>query len=310
MSFSVTVNKNQTHPTIVLKAGTSEAEIHCYGGFLNSFTIHKGEQSINIIDGFGSVDDAIENMTPAFKSALLSPFTCRMNQGDYIFDGKSYHVNKFYLPPHAIHGLLYDAVHTITATSSDENYVSVTLEYNYNKEDNGYPFSFTLEHVWKLEEGNKLSVTSTIVHNNTHAIPYAQGWHPYFNLGTSVDECTLQFDSNIQLEFDETLLPTGKKLEDSRFSKDNSLENIFLDNCFVLNNGGKCVLKNKNVELTIQPESDYPYLQIYTPPHRNSIAIENLSGAPDCFNNNVGLLLIQPNTKKSFTTSYQVSFVS
>jgi galactose mutarotase-like enzyme len=48
---------------------------------------------------------------------------------------------------------------------------------------------------------------------------------------------------------------------------------------------------NANFRLTIEPDKEYPILQIYIPPHRNSIAIENLSGAPDNFNNKMGLVI-------------------
>jgi len=41
-----------------------------------------------------------------------------------------------------------------------------------------------------------------------------------------------------------------------------------------------------------------PYLQIYTPVHRKSIAIEPMTCIADAFNNNHGLQLLSP--KKSF----------
>jgi aldose 1-epimerase len=47
-------------------------------------------------------------------------------------------------------------------------------------------------------------------------------------------------------------------------------------------------------------------LQIFTPDSRQSIAIENLSGAPDCFNNGMGLVLLAPNSSKTFSVIYQV----
>jgi len=61
------------------------------------------------------------------------------------------------------------------------------------------------------------------------------------------------------------------------------------------------------LQLNIIPASSYPYLQIYTPPHRDSIAIENLSSAPDAFNNRIGLIIAKPNEKYVFTTTYQLN---
>ena len=50
----------------------------------------------------------------------------------------------------------------------------------------------------------------------------------------------------------------------------------------------------------------YPYLQLYTPPDRKSIAIENLSSAPNCFNNGIGLLKLAPGESKTMTVHYSV----
>jgi aldose 1-epimerase len=48
-----------------------------------------------------------------------------------------------------------------------------------------------------------------------------------------------------------------------------------------------------------------PYLQLYTPADRKSIAIENLSGIPNCFNNKIGLQLMKPHQNLILKTSYQ-----
>jgi Galactose mutarotase and related enzymes len=53
------------------------------------------------------------------------------------------------------------------------------------------------------------------------------------------------------------------------------------------------------------PNENYPYLQVYTPPHRQSIAIENLSAAPDVFNNRMGLIELEPGERIGFSCSYE-----
>jgi aldose 1-epimerase len=58
--------------------------------------------------------------------------------------------------------------------------------------------------------------------------------------------------------------------------------------------------------LEISPEGSYPFLQIYTPPHRQSIAIENLSAAPDAFNNKMGLIVLTAGEEKTFRTLYAI----
>ncbi len=98
----------------------------------------------------------------------------------------------------------------------------------------------------------------------------------------------LQFSSNTMLEFNEKLIPTGQVVHDPAFTVAAPLAaavSIIVSCLKYRKEQPCCLLRNpqNGVTLTIYTNSLYPYLQIYTPDHRNSIAIENLSGAPDCF---------------------------
>lgn len=314
MRFSVSINQQQAHPIITLKDKTTgtRASIFAFGGFLNGFFIPLKGKLINCIEGFNSVADARKNIANSFRSAKISPFVCRMRNGTYQLGEKKYTVHKHYLGQHAIHGLVYDAQFTISETTANDEMASVLLTFKYNKTDQGYPFTFEISIYWKLETGNKLSVTTSVIHQNKTLIPYADGWHPYFTLGDKVDQYTLQFNGDTQLEFDNALLPTGKKKKDTRFLKGVSLKGIVLDNSFeyLPNQPKKCILKNKDLQLTVEASDQYPILQVYTPPTRKSIAIENLSGAPDNFNNGIGLIMLEPNKKYSFGTSYTINTTS
>lgn len=311
MAFETVITEDSGLQVIVLrdKITGCEAEIYAFGGLLNAFRIPGKHQKTNVIDGFASVQDAKENITNGFKSTKLSPFVCRMNKGHYRFEEKDHTIQKFFLAGHAIHGLLFDAVFEVAAKDANDQMAAVTLRYTYQASDAGYPFSYQMFITWKLETDNKLTVATSISHNNQQAVPLADGWHPYFALGGSVDEWVLQFDSDCQLEYNEELLPTGNKFTDNRFTNGTSLRGIELDNSFELTSAlsePKCVLQNEKLKLTIQPDKTYPILQVYIPPHRKSIAIENLSGAPDNFNNGMGLILLAAGESKSFTTRYMV----
>lgn len=311
MRFNVSIKQDQSEPIIVLSDSTTgcTAELYAFGGLLNALTIPVNGKSFNCIDGFNTVEEAKNNITAAFKSAKLSPFVCRLSNGSYDLNEQKYTVKKNYLGAHALHGLIYDAVYTLGNTVASEESAAINLHYHYAKNDPGYPFTFDVSICWELCPFNLLNVTTTISHQNDQPIPFADGWHPYFTLGNSIDECTLQFDSDCQLEFDETLIPTGKKITDDRFLQKHSLAHIFLDNSYELAPDGKCVFSNKQLQLTVLPDKHYPILQVYTPEHRNSIAIENLSGAPDNFNNGIGLLMLVPNEVYQFKTSYQIELL-
>src|SRR3954452_4898998 len=156
MPFSVLVDKKDLFPVIRLKDKTNnaEAEIYSFGAILKGFTIEAKNGKINIIDGFISPVDAKGTITKTFKSAKLSPFVCRLQKGEYTFDGKTHRVKKFYLGSEAIHGLLYDAPFTVKDYEADNNTAFVRLLYTYNKKEEGYPFAYSAEVVYTLKTDN------------------------------------------------------------------------------------------------------------------------------------------------------------
>lgn len=314
MSFLVETQGEGAAQSIVLRDSSigCSATIFRFGALLNAFSLPTMNGRINIVDGFVDAADAIANITKGFHGAKINPYVCRLQHGQYQIGQDIYQVSKFFLPPHAIHGLIYDAVFDVLELHADTQHAVVRLQYKYQQEDGGYPFDYSIEVRWQLSAHAQLSVTTTVQNLSDRAIPMTDGWHPYFTLGdTNIDDCTLRFDSDAQVQFDDTLIPTGKLINDTRFTTAQQLKGIVLDNCFVLNQPGHsaCILENQQYRLTVQPGAHYPYLQVYTPDHRKSIAIENLSAAPDAFNNGMGLIILEPKEHRSFTTGYHLQIL-
>ena len=207
---------------------------------------------------------------------------------------------------------MYDAPFVIADTSEDDFSAYVKLEYVYSKTDEGFPFNYLCKITYQLAEKNKLIITTAITNQSNAEMPLYDGWHPYFNFNQSINNLLFTMNAGKILEFNDRLLPTKKVLSYNRFQSAEKLNDTVLDNCFELNNTTQpaCIIddeKNK-LKLTISPTENYPYLQVYTPPHRNSIAIENLSAAPDAFNNKMGLTILNPSESKTFTTVFEAAF--
>jgi len=309
MAYTVDINEKEVFPVIYLKneaEGTS-AEIYSFGALLNSFN---AKNSINIIDGFASPQNAIDNITNGFKSAKLSPFVCRIANGKYVYDEHQYMINKFYIAGEAIHGLLFDCIFSVTDSGAGDVSAFVTLGYTYTNKEEGYPFDYACSITYRLEQDNRLSVETLIKNNSDSAIPICDGWHPYFTLGAKVDELLFEMNTTRMVEFSDKLVPTGNIVAYSKFHQPEIFGNTFLDNCFLLNDNNKpaCSLTNTKtgLQLIIDPDKTYPYLQVYTPEHRNSIAIENLSAVPDAFNNKIGLTILNAGESISFETSFSI----
>ncbi len=290
--FSIHKKKESGFDKIILKNEVTNnyaAVIPACGAILNEFVVVENKEKINVIDCYETLDEFKNQLEEkGFKGCKLSPFVCRLNHGKYTFGENEYTVEKYFMGKHAIHGLLYDRPFTIVDETANAAEASVTMKYEYRAEDPGYPFNYDCIITWRLEPENKLTVITECVNQDQGLIPMQDGWHPYFTLGDTINDLDLEFQSKSMVEFNTELIPTKKLVDYNRFSGIEKLGDRFLDNCFTLDTQEcqpLCVLRNseKKIEIQFFPDESYPYLQIYTPPHRKSIAIENLSGAPDGF---------------------------
>jgi len=308
MPFQVTTNKINDVEVIQLMDNSLgiSIEILSRGALLNSWCLNQHGQAHQFIMG----NDALAKLDfekNGFRSAKMSPYVCRLYKGEYEYESKQYTMDHFYMGAHAIHGIMYDANFEIHATAANENSASVILSTHYLGTDKGYPFKFTMDIKWTLEKNNKITVQTTVTNNAEKSIPLVDGWHPYFTIGDTINDCTLQFLSKGKMEYDADLLPTGNIIKDETYINGFEIGTLQLDDGYELDTiNTTCTLQNDKFILTILPSKGYPYLQLYTPPDRKSIAIENLSGAPNAFNNKIGLQILKPHEQSIFETSYQV----
>ena len=294
------------------KTGTAVSILPQYGALLHSFSVETGTGTFNIIDNYNSSAQAKNEISKTFKSAKLSPFPCRILEGKYSYHGRAAEFSRKFTDGSTIHGLLYDKAFSVIQEFADESMASISLLYHYKNDDEGYPYKYKCHVRYSLHKDNFLQIQTTVTNESQDTIPIADGWHPYFQLGGSINSWQLLFKSDSILEFNDKLIPTGRLLKYDHFKDFQEIGSSEFDNCFVLNldNGhAACELLNpgNKIKISFFPDNTYPYLQIFTPSHRKSIAIENLSAAPDCFNNNMGLTLLHPGHTKIFTVGYQVS---
>ncbi|MEN9697503.1 MAG: hypothetical protein RLZ56_924 [Bacteroidota bacterium] len=309
MSFSIEIQPIFDFKQIRIHDSNAQVTIDIIskGGLLNSWKQSPAQDNWDIIDGNHFEDGWNHFETNGFKGGKMNPFSCRLFKGSYQHAGKYYQFNKFYLGEHALHGLMYDAQFEIVATTIEANKASVHLSHQYHKKDAGFPFEYSIELIWTLWENNKISVQTILTNKDDQSFPMMDGWHPYFKLGASIDACSLQFNNKGILAYDASLIPTGALQPCTIFTQGEKLAGISLDNGYLLDSvQPSCTLSNHQYKLVVTPSAQYPFLQLYTPPSRKSIAIENLSGAPDCFNNKMGLHILQPQSIWHLETTYEL----
>lgn len=281
------------------------------GALWHGWIIRHQNEDLNLINHYKDQHDLTNNLTDSYKSAKLNPFACRIPNGKYSFQGKEYEFARKFKDGSAIHGLLFNQPFKQEKVIQNEDKVSVNFTFAYHKLDPGFPFDYDCRITYTLHANNEVSLETKVKNTGSATMPLVDGWHPYFTTGSKVDECYLMFAADQIVEFDEKLIPTGKLLPYDTFLKERKIGNIELDNSFIANKKAvqpKCTFtdKAKNIKLAIYPSDNYPIIQLYIPPDRKSIAIESLSGAPDAFNNGIGLVLLKPNEEKVFSVTYKI----
>ncbi|WP_447641088.1 MULTISPECIES: aldose epimerase family protein [Chitinophagaceae] len=285
-------------------------EVYALGAVLNQYGFEKDGAIFNCIDAYQDPATIRTSMTQRFQGSKLSPFVCRLTDGVFSFDGKQYHVGKHFDGMSAIHGLVYDELFELKGQEVARTKAHIELEKKVNADNYGFPFPYTIKVIYSLEENGAVNIETIVTNNSTEAMPLNDGWHPYFKLDEKIDEVLLQFRSKQMAVFSEALLPTGEFIDYKEFATFRPVGKTELDNSFTIDDldTPALVLKSEalKLQLSVTPKTGYPILQIYIPPTRNSIAVENLTGLPDSFNNHIGLLTLKPNESKHFVTEYHL----
>ncbi|KAL6074871.1 Aldose 1-epimerase [Balamuthia mandrillaris] len=272
----------------------------------------------------GSSDLAEIFQTQGVGSAGLKliPWPNRVDNGEYeLPPGKKHQlpINET-ARNNAIHGLLPKKTMQVNSLHCTENVAQALLSYRFDGKDEGYPFELYVEVNHRLVRGAGLTVTTTAYNVGKEPLPFGDGWHPYVKLlakseqeaedkeeptniplddlyltvTTSPPSTSSQFE---ELLVNERMIPTGERSAWAGMQQQ-SLSGLSFDTGFFVGNKGSSTASNNNKVLcklsssssstpTIvlwQEQEAYPYLQIYTPPNRRSIALEPMSMPTNGFN--------------------------
>jgi aldose 1-epimerase len=317
MSFIITREKDEDLDLLQITDCSTGIQVRILpetGALLHEFSIPLGNRRIQVINSYNNLADLKLHHTSFYKSAKLSPFVCRISEGKYKFEDVSYEFLNKFNDGSAIHGILADKPFIVLEKSIMEDQAFILLEYHYKKEDPAYPFDYLINVKYTLKKGGRLYLDTTVKNLSPGRIPMADGWHPYFSLEGEVNDWLLSFHSKKKIVFNEKLIPLGAMVETSEFYSPRLIGREFFDNCFLLEQDPDvpaATLENpaNGLRISFFPDLHYPFLQIYTPDDRKSIAIENLSSAPDAYNNGLGLIILEPGDSQSFSVLYQLEFL-
>ena len=250
----------------------------------------------------------IQNMAPlsynkTYASSILFPFANRIKDGNYQFEGNAYNVETN-VPEenNALHGFVYDKTFDVEKTSVSKDSATVSLVYTEETPPSGFPYAYTvrLKYVFKP---NGLSLTLEITNLSDKKFPFTLGWHPYF-VSSDLHNSEIVFNSKEKLILDDRKITTGtSQLKDNPSLK---IQDKQFDDCWILSTD-EVLFKTPNYNLKFNATGHNNFLQIYTPPRKNTIAIEPTTGIPDSFNNKIGLETLSPGDTHAITWQVQLT---
>ncbi len=242
----------------------------------------------------------------AYHGAVLLPWTNRLRDGSYEFDGEPQQVALTEPSNHnAIHGLAAWLPWTLVEQAPS----CVTMSCRLPPSP-GYPFQ--LDTVVRYELGDDgLVVTTTSTNAGDGACPYALGFHPYVSAGpgATIDECTLHMDASRRLLVDDRLIPVGHEPVEGTpydFRGDQPLAGRVLDTGFTEVSADADGISFVRVTgpdghvAEVWADANFAFWQVYTgedlpaPLRRRSLAVEPMTAAANAFQTGWGLRRLEP----------------
>ena len=249
-----------TGEPLILRAGDAVATIvPADGGRVGSLTIGGLELLVTF-----SPDGPIR-----WGSYPMAPWAGRTRLGTFAFAGREHHL-PISMPPHAIHGVVYDRPWTVTGDGE----LAIDL-------DDRWPFRGRVTQRFRLDE-DALEVTMAI--QADEPMPAVLGWHPWFRraLAEGDEDVRLRFEPGTMLVRGPDGIPTGERTAPPPGPWDDAFTDLASDP--VLDWPGR-------LRLTVS--STCRWWVVYSEPW-NAVCVEPQSGPPDALNS--GAEVVQPGT--------------
>lgn len=293
---------------VELPSGGMATIFHEFGCIVNEW---QAEVLGNLYPIFAGYDDleAFEKLSYS-RGVNLSPFPNRIEDGEYSFDGSDYQlpINKVD-ERNAIHGLLQKAKYEIVGAEELMNGTVLRFKHLYAGSP-AFPWEFELEKTIRLTD-NQIHIHNKVTNLSNDPMPYGDGWHPYFVAPSgSVNDCELELATDARILVDERMIPTGETESWYEFPLNGGEEigGHKFDDGFTTQFTGnmpQAVVRNEHYQIELWQSQAYPYLQVYIPPNRQSIALEPMSCATNAFNNGMGLVVL--GSEESWEGEYQIT---
>jgi aldose 1-epimerase len=244
--------------------------------------------------------------------APLIPWPNRLADGRYRFKGQDFQVALTEPEQgNAIHGFLRWQAWRADELEPDRVVMSARIH-----PCPGYPFEVDATVAYELDDGG-LTVTTRLENLGERECPVGHGQHPYLSAGDGlIDDCQLQHPGRTRILTDERQLPNGREaVGETRFdfgepARLGGLEIDFAFTDLVRDPEGRAwtrLTRPDGSTASLWVDEAYPFVELYTghtlsPGRaRRGLGTEPMTCAPDGFNNQEGLIVLEPGETTSGT---------
>jgi aldose 1-epimerase len=226
---------------------------------------------------------------------VLFPFAGRIGDARYTWNGREYTVTTAGTSDrHAIHGFVYTRPWRVIRQTADAVTGAFRGSIDAPETLADWPGDYAIELTYRVA-GRSLDAEVRISNPGAAPLPFTFGLHPYFRLplgGSSPGECHVTVPASHYREL-ESLLPAGRDLpvdstRDLRTPR--RFADLELDDVVTAlepNERGDIVTSvhdpASGLTVTQTFSAAHPFVVVFTPPHREAIAIEPYNGSPDPF---------------------------
>ncbi len=221
--------------------------------------------------------------------ALLAPFANRVRNGEYLFDGVK-HKLPVNSEGHAIHGFVKDKEWRVS--EEGDGFIKMELD---SKGEPGYPFELSFAVSYEASKRG-FNVEMAAINTGRTNAPITMGAHPYFTHPSPRSQWFINAGDAFRLEMVGNI-PTGRTIPQRLSTYIGEY-----DDCYRIDGDEVQLIFPRDWDIVIKLHG-FHFIQLFTPSWANAVAVEPMTGAPDAFNNGIGLTALEPgkSLRASFT---------
>lgn len=174
-----------------------------YGATVTSYTYITNQGAADILVPYHSPEQLIKG--EAAVNWIMAPFSNRMREGTYSFNGRSYHLND---QSGKSHGMARKMIFKIEEIGQTEEEVIIKYHTQISPEMfSAYPFHTGIAVTYRFRN-KKLGLSIEGTNLGTDPLPFGCGWHPYFYSGGQlINSFLLYIPSEEVVVTDQQLVP-------------------------------------------------------------------------------------------------------